>query len=132
MCAGGGVDTPAPWNGSPWVKGTGLFYSPFRLWLLTYGGGDLPGKEAPVSQGQFSTPKDSWGGCEALDPSLSEAGGWVQQPGGATWAGGAGAGSNGICSDVCHAGCLMEDGVGSRRELWGGGLPGGEGHSGAS
>lgn len=83
--------------------------SGFALRLVE--GGNFPGQEAPVSQGQFSTQGDSWGSHGSLEPTLRAAGAWVHHPGKVAWE----ATKNIRCS-MCHAGCLVEGGVGSRRE----------------
>lgn len=85
------------------------FLLPFRLWLQAYGGGNLHGKEIPISQEQFSTQGDSWGSCESLELTLTAAGGWVHWPVKA-WES-----TKIICCNVGRAGCWMEDRVGSKR-----------------
>lgn len=66
------------WSGGLRVLGSGhscrvdWFPFPFLLQALAAGlrGCNLLGKEAPVGQEQFSTPGDSWGSCESLEPTF--------------------------------------------------------------
>lgn len=80
---------------------------------LTYGGGNLHGKEVPSAKS--NSLYEGTAGVAAIPLNQhSAAGGWVHRPGRATWEG-----VNSIGCNRCHAGCLVEDGIGSRREVKG-------------
>lgn len=81
---------------------------------LLSGKGNSPHKRtAGVAARPWSHPPQQLeDGCSSL----------AERPGPGVGGGHGVGGSTGICSDVCRAGCLMEDGVGSRRELWAGGF----------
>lgn len=83
-----------------------------RLWPPAYGSHNLLGKEAPVSQDQFSPQGGHLGKLGVLGANTHSSWGWVHGPeerhGRAKPAF--------ICCSVCRAGCWVEDRVRSRRE----------------